>query len=264
LLRIIDGNNNSIISIAFSPDGQVIAAGSGDRVYNGVVRFWRVSDGTLLKYFNQDPNAVSYVTAVAYSPDGSLFSYARVDGLTVMAHNPLPPCSSSFAPSSQFFPSSGGSGSTNVAAPAGCNWTAISNESWIVITSPACCGSSTVTFDVRENTTSSARTGTMTIAGRTFTVVQDGGLGDHCNNTITPAYQTFPATGGAGAVNVSATTNRCAWHAVSNVSWVSITSGNGIGNGTVTYSVAANPGPGGRSGTITVGGQTFSVKQKGS
>jgi len=32
LLRSIDGNNNGIISIAFSPDQQYIAAGSGDRV----------------------------------------------------------------------------------------------------------------------------------------------------------------------------------------------------------------------------------------
>ena len=86
LLQTIDGNNNGIISIAFSPDQQVIAAGSGDRVYDGVVRFWRLSDGVLLRFFNQDPNNVySYVTAVAYSPDGSLFAFARADGLVVVA-----------------------------------------------------------------------------------------------------------------------------------------------------------------------------------
>jgi WD40 repeat protein len=86
LLQTIDGNNNGIISIAFSPDQQIIAAGSGDRVYDGVVRFWRFSDGVLLRFFNQDPNNLySYVTAVACSPDGSLFAFARADGLLVVA-----------------------------------------------------------------------------------------------------------------------------------------------------------------------------------
>jgi hypothetical protein len=59
--------------------------------------------------------------------------------------------------------------------------------------------------------------------------------------------------------------SRCAWQAVSNVEWISVTSGNnGIGNGTVNYSVAANPGPTGRVGKITIAGKIFSVKQKGS
>lgn len=90
LLQTIDGNNNGIISIAFPPDQQVIAAGSGDRVYDGVVRFWRLSDGSLLRFFNQDPNnGASYVTSVTYSPDGSLFAFARADGLVVVSHNPF-------------------------------------------------------------------------------------------------------------------------------------------------------------------------------
>ena len=90
LLQTIDGNNNGIISIAFSPDQQVIAAGSGDRVYDGVVRFWRLSDGVMLRFFNQDPNNLSsYVTGVAYSPDGSLFAFGRADGHVVVARNPV-------------------------------------------------------------------------------------------------------------------------------------------------------------------------------
>jgi hypothetical protein len=38
----------------------------------------------------------------------------------------------------------------------------------------------------------------------------------------------------------------------------------GIGNGTVGYAGCANPGTGGRKGTITIGGQVFAVKHKGS
>jgi hypothetical protein len=53
----------------------------------------------------------------------------------------------------------------------------------------------------------------------------------------------------------------CVWTAVSNASWMSITSGpGGIDSGTVTFTVAANPGAA-RTGTLTVGGQTVTVSQ---
>ncbi len=49
---------------------------------------------------------------------------------------------------------------------------------------------------------------------------------------------------------------------MSNDAWITVNraASRGSGNGTVTYSVAANPGPA-RSGTITIGGQTFTVNQ---
>jgi WD40 repeat protein len=92
LLRTIRGGNDGITSVVFSPNQKQITACSGDRVYSGVVRIWRVSDGALLKRFNQDPNnPSSYVTSVAYSPDGLLLAYARADLLTVVARNPFSP-----------------------------------------------------------------------------------------------------------------------------------------------------------------------------
>jgi len=55
----------------------------------------------------------------------------------------------------------------------GCFWTASSNDSWIVVQSGSSgSGPGTVTYLVTANT-GSPRTGTLTIAGRTFTVVQD-------------------------------------------------------------------------------------------
>src|SRR5207247_5858689 len=142
-----------------SPDQQYIAAGSGDRVYDGVVRFWRVSDGTLVKNFNQDPNNVySYVTSVRYSPDGILFAYARADFLTVVARNPFSAFAASLSPSSQIFPASGGSGSVNLTVANGCAWTATCNGTCMTITSASSgSGSATVSFEVREDSSGSAR-----------------------------------------------------------------------------------------------------------
>ncbi|MCD6600073.1 MAG: hypothetical protein J7L19_05855 [Dehalococcoidia bacterium] len=57
----------------------------------------------------------------------------------------------------------------------GCSWTAVTNESWITITSGSSgTGSGTVNYSVSANSSTSQKTGTMTIAGKTFTVTQDG------------------------------------------------------------------------------------------
>ena len=144
LLRTIDGNNVGIITIAFSPDQEEIAAGSGDRIYDGVVRFWRLSDGILLRFYNQDPNNLySYVTGFAYSPDGNLFAFGRADFRVVVAHNPFATCASKLDQSSQSFPATGGSGSVNLVMSGDCAWSASSNESWITLTSAQVSGSGT-------------------------------------------------------------------------------------------------------------------------
>ena len=56
----------------------------------------------------------------------------------------------------------------------GCFWTAVSNDSWIIVQSGASgTGPGTVTYQVTVNSGTGPRTGTLTIAGRSFTVVQD-------------------------------------------------------------------------------------------
>jgi len=86
-----------------------------------------------------------------------------------------PSCSYSIAPTSANFGPQGGNGSVNVSAPAGCAWTASSNVPWITITSGSSgSGNGTVMYAVAPNSSTSARTGTMTIAGQTFTVYQSG------------------------------------------------------------------------------------------
>jgi hypothetical protein len=84
-------------------------------------------------------------------------------------------CSYSISPSSQQFDASGGTGTVNVTAPSGCGWTAKSNANWITITSGGSgSGNGSVTYAVAANTGTSQRTGTMTIAGKTFNVTQSG------------------------------------------------------------------------------------------
>jgi Glucose / Sorbosone dehydrogenase/Putative binding domain, N-terminal len=83
-----------------------------------------------------------------------------------------------------------------------------------------------------------------------------------CTYSISPTSATYQSDAGAGSVAVTAAAG-CGWTATSNVSWITISGGaSGDGNGTVTYAVAPYTGhPKNRSGTATIAGQTFSVKQ---
>jgi hypothetical protein len=86
-----------------------------------------------------------------------------------------------------------------------------------------------------------------------------------CQYTLSPTSQSIGASGGPASTGVS-TQSGCPWTAVSNaLPWLSIPStGSGTGSGTVSYSVAANSATTSRSGTMTIGGQTFTVNQAGS
>lgn len=84
-------------------------------------------------------------------------------------------CSYSISPASGAHGSGNESGSVTVSAGSNCSWTATSNVSWITITSGfSGLGNGTVTYQVGSNS-GSTRTGTLTIAARTFTVSQSAG-----------------------------------------------------------------------------------------
>ncbi len=82
-----------------------------------------------------------------------------------------------------------------------------------------------------------------------------------CNATLDHNADSFVAAGGSGSVNV-AIGSTCAWTAVSNDSWITVTSGAaGLGNGTVGFTVDPNSGDA-RTGSITIAGLTFNVTQE--
>ncbi len=170
-----------------------------------------------------------------------------------------PACTYDIAPTSLSIAAAGGAGSVAVTATDGCVWTAVSNASWIHAAA-AGSGNGDVAYSVDANPSSSARTATVTIAGRTFSVVQQGTAA--CTYAVSPTRAKFSAFARNGSVTVTAAAG-CGWSAVSNDEWITIVSGGtGAGNGAVTYSIRALPGRmTQRSGTLTVAGKTMTVTQ---
>ena len=200
--------------------------------------------------------SVNYSVAVN-SGSGSRSGTLTVAGQTVTI-NQGAGCSYSVSPTSVSVPSTGSNGSVSVVTGSSCAWTAVSNDSWITITSGASMsGLGSTNYSVAVNPTSSSRIGTLTVAGQTVTITQGAG----CSYSISPTSVSVPSTGSNGSVSV-VTGSSCAWTAVSNDSWITITSGASMsGLGSTNYSVAVNPTTSSRTGTLTVAGQTVTITQ---
>ncbi|MCX5919180.1 MAG: BACON domain-containing carbohydrate-binding protein [Deltaproteobacteria bacterium] len=194
---------------------------------------------------------------IAYS---QLTNSVNFGDYTIAYIGATPSCTYS---TSLLFPYAGGTttGSIRVTAQSGCAWTASSNATWMSITPVNGTGPGVVQFSVSANSASTERTGTLTIAGQTYQVTQEGNV--VCTYSISPTSASLAASGGTGSVSVTAAAG-CAWTATSNITWITVTSGSsGSGNGTVQYTVAANTASTSRTGTITIAGKTFTVTQAG-
>jgi uncharacterized repeat protein (TIGR01451 family) len=199
------------------------------------------------------------VTITASSNSGgSRTGTVTIAGKTfAVTQDPL--CTYDISPKSKTFVPSGGSSTVSVTAPSGCSWSAASNKAWISITSGSSdSGNGTVHYSVLANSSTSSRTGTMTIAGKTFTVTQDPL--PPCTFTISPPSKNFSHSGGSQDVTVNASRSDCTWSASESLSWVTLSKTSGTGNDTVTITVSSNSG-GSRTGTVDIAGKTFAVTQ---
>ncbi len=173
-------------------------------------------------------------------------------------------CAFSIGSTNATFDATGGSSNVSVIASNGCSWTATNNDSFITITSGTNgVGSGTVSYSVAPNTTTNVLTGTMTIAGQTFTVTQLGASTvGNCTVTLNATSVKLSAKGGSKNVRVTVLATGCEWTAVSNDPFIIITSGSsGTGNGKVDYTVLGNTNTTALTGSMTIAGQTFIVNQ---
>ena len=196
-------------------------------------------------------------------------------------------CTFSLSSNSALLPSDGlngpgASGYFEISAPPGsnCSWVAVSqNPSWLTITGNAAgSGSGLVSFAATSNDSSTtSRTGTIQVAGQTFTVTQlPGGGGVECSFFITqPAYNlpVLPANGGDGLF-FPTPSGTCAlfsssqytWSASTDSSWLHVVStASSDSSVPIVYSADAYTGTSSRTGNVLLttptGALQYSVTQ---
>ncbi len=163
---------------------------------------------------------------------------------------------------------SGGRVEVAVAAQSGCAWTAVSQAPWIsVVVGATGQGTGVVAVQVESNDTPDRRSGTLTIAGQTYTVEQASSpvpippIDPTCTFVVEPQLGQFGSDGAIADVVVTASAPTCTWAAVSAVPWIRIEGSTAAtGSGTLRYVVTPNTGPS-RAGTLIVAGAVITVNQ---
>jgi hypothetical protein len=250
-------------SVGIAPTSQTVSAGGGSGAISVTTAAgcpWSAQSETawisIASTSGTGPGIVTFSVGVWDGPSRS--GTLRV-GQQIFTVTQNGGCRFSISPASYSVASAGGSGAVAVTTVAGCEWTPTSNAPWITITTGGIRnGNGTVQFNVAP-TTGPARSGTLTIAGRTFAVSQSSG----CSFSISPTIQTVSNFGGPRSVAVS-TSAGCTWTAAASVSWVHITSDqSGTGAGTVSFTVDRTPSSRPRSTTLSIAGQTVTINQEG-
>ncbi|HYO62949.1 MAG TPA: M36 family metallopeptidase [Pyrinomonadaceae bacterium] len=161
--------------------------------------FLNARDGILQADQNLNGGANRCAIWTVFARHGMGVSAVGNDGTTHTAASDLPSdcggtCSFSISPSSASVAAGGGTGSVSVTAGAGCAWTATSNASFITITAGSSgSGNGTVSYSVAANGATTSRSGTLTIAGRTFTVTQAGTGGGGTELLGNPGFESATA-----------------------------------------------------------------------
>lgn len=85
-----------------------------------------------------------------------------------------------------------------------------------------------------------------------------------CTYSLSSSSGEFPMNNTSfGNTDVITVGNNCPWTATTTDPWITINEGSGNGNGNVSFTLSSNNGGPPRTGTITVAGQTFTVRQDG-
>ena len=116
---------------------------------------------------------ITLPTTGTYLIEATAFDSTATGAFTLTTILPTVACSYSISPTTLTESAVAALRNVTVSTAAGCNWTAVSQASWIAVASSTSgAGNADVRLDIAANNTAAARSGTVTIAGRTLTVNQ--------------------------------------------------------------------------------------------
>ena len=157
------------------------------------------------------------------------------------------------------------SGSRSFSIKSNTSWTVSSNQTWCSVSPASGKNNGSVTVKVSENTSTSARTATVTVKSEigilTAKVTQN-----EANAAISLDTSTMEFTSSSGEQTFKITANT-SWAVSSDQTWCSVSPTSGSNNGSVKVKVSENTQTSARTATITVktdaGSRTVSVTQSG-
>lgn len=132
-------------------------------------------------------------------------------------------------------------------------WSAESEEDWIVVQPSSGVGDATVSLAIAENDKIYPRIGRVVFVSQNgmefFVRVYQDAAPDPHHLVATPLDLTFEGQGGSAAIAVECDT---AWRADTPEGWIQLSTTSGMGNGTIQVQVEANALPYERNGKVTL------------
>jgi Domain of unknown function (DUF5666)/Putative binding domain, N-terminal/Viral BACON domain len=155
------------------------------------------------------------------------------------------------------FTADGGSGTLAITTTRDCTWSVATSASWVAIASTAGQGEASVPYTVSSNPVPVPRAAEISVSDATLQVSQAPAP---CRFSMSPATGSVGAAGGAFTVQLS-TLAGCAWTAMTDASWLTITSGgSGSASGPIVVSAAGNTGAA-RTARLIAAEATFTMTQ---
>lgn len=162
------------------------------------------------------------------------------------------------SPTTATFDRKGGTGTVAITVDAGVAWTAKSNDSWLSVEPASGMSVGTVTYTVAEYPGVTTRVGSLTVAGKTFTVTQNG-----VDVNIDPEIVRKDSNANIISVSITALA-QTKWTITPNNSWISVVEKEtGYGDYVATLAINANPSFERRYGTVSIGTMTLAIEQDG-
>jgi DNA-binding beta-propeller fold protein YncE len=153
----------------------------------------------------------------------------------------------------------------------GCAVSIANSLPWVTVVSNGS-GEQAVTLNFQANTDATSRSGTITIAGQSLQLSQEGTPAPQpsapppevCLNSVTPSLVQLGASATPETTVAVSAPDGCRWTARSDSSWITLTgSAAAVGAGLVKYKVQVNGDAAPRTGTLTIGTHALTVRQEG-
>jgi len=153
----------------------------------------------------------------------------------------------------------GGGGDISITTDAGVSWTAVANQDWVSVSPTSGISAGTVSYTIAPYGGVTTRSASLTIAGKTFSITQNG-----TDVNISPYFIEKDSGSDIVQVEVSALWDT-SWSVTPNASWITVVDGGaGSGDSTITLAIGTNPSYQFRIGTVSIGSATFTITQLGS